>query len=137
MFERWKYKRKRKAEIQSLRDYIDKEFKEAADAAKTPQEKGEAEQFAYSSCQYEINKLDYLRQEDIIEKLKTAPFEVPQDYWYDGGWEYQKVLTSKGEAWARHELDKLWRAKVEFWAKLVLPVLALVISIIALVKKSR
>jgi hypothetical protein len=67
--------------------------------------------------------------------LKTAPFEVPKDYWYDSGWGYKSVLTSKGEAWVRHELKKVWRADVEFWFKLVLPTLALILSIIALIRK--
>jgi len=136
MFKRWMYRRNRKAEIQSLREYIDGEFASALKAAKTPQEKVEAEEFAYSCCQYEINQLDYLRQEDIIAKLKTAPFEVPADYWDDNGYEFTKTLTRRGEAWARHELKKIRNTEIEFWAKLVLPVVALVVSIIALVKKN-
>ena len=136
MFERLKYTRKRKAEIASLREYIDKEFKGAASTAKTPQEKGEAEQMAYSMCQWEMNQLDYLEQEDVLTKLKTAPFEVQADYWYDGGYGYKKVLTNKGHAWAKHELKKIRNADIEFWFKLVVPILALVLSIIALVRKS-
>lgn len=136
MFERWKYKRKRKATIASLREYIDKEFKEATASAKTPREKGEAEQMAYSMCQYEINELDYLQQEDVLDALKTAPFEVPKEYWEDGGYGYKKVLSWKGQAWALHELKKIRNAEIEFWFKLVLPILALIISIIALVHKN-
>jgi len=136
MLERLKYKRKRKAEIHSLREGIDQEFKAAVEAAKLPHEKWEAEQMAFSMTQWERNQLDYLEQEDTLIKLKQAPFEVPEDYWYDGGYGYKKVLTKKGHAWAKHELTKLRNADIEFWMKLVLPVVALVISIIALVKKS-
>lgn len=136
MFERLKYTRKRKAEIASLREGIDEEFKEAIAAAKLPHEKWEAEQMAYSMTQWDRNQLDFLRQEDTLEKLKTAPFEVPEDFWYDGGHGYKKVLTNKGHAWAKHELKKIRNADIEFWFKLVLPILALVLSIVALVRKS-
>ncbi len=141
MFQRWKHKLKRTKEIQALRDYIDKEFKDAADVAKTPQEKGEAEQFAYSHCQWEINQLEYLEQEDILIALKTAPFEVPEEYWADGGYEFKKILRKKYVAWASHELKKLRYAEIEFWTKLigtlVLPVIAIIVSIFALLHKSK
>lgn len=137
MFERWKYKKKRKAEIESLRKYIAEQYASELKGAVTAQEKGEADQIAYSVTQHERNTLDYLEQEDLLKELAKAPLDVPEEYWYDPGWGYQKTLYHKGEVWARHELEKLWRAKVEFWFKLVLPVLALILSIVALVKKSR
>ena len=136
MFERWKHVKKRKKDIQSLREYIDKEFNEALASAKTPQEKGEAEQMAHSMTFWEQIELDYLIQEDTINALKSAPFEVPEEYWYDAGWGYKKTLTRKGHAWAKHELKKIRNADIEFWMKLVLPLVALVVSIIALLKKS-
>jgi lipopolysaccharide export LptBFGC system permease protein LptF len=136
MFERWKYKRKRKQEVAELTAYIDGQYASELNGAKTEQEKGDADQIAYSITEWQRNRLDWLLQEDILEALKTAPFDVPEDYWYDAGWGYKKVLTRKGDAWARHELDKMWRANVEFWFKLVLPIFALALSIIALVKKS-
>lgn len=136
MFERWKYKRARKKEIAELEEYIRGVFEAEHKGTKTAQESYDAHQLAHSICQYEENRMDFLQQEDILKKLKTAPFEVPVDYWYEGGWGYEKVLTNKGVAWAAHELDKLKKAKIEFWFKLVVPILALVLSIIALVKKS-
>jgi hypothetical protein len=136
MVEGIKKRKERKKEIARLRKYIDDVFASELNEAKTPQERGEADQIAYSITQWERNKLDFLEQENILKKLRSAPFNVPDEYWYDAGWEYQKVLTRKGEVWARHELKKLRNADIEFWAKLVLPVLALIISIIALVKKT-
>jgi hypothetical protein len=136
MLERWKYVRKRKKDIEGLRQYIDAEFKKAVDAAKTPKEKFEAEQFAFSWCSQELNELEYLKQEDVIEGLKKAPFEVPEEYWQDHGYEYKRTLKSKGLAWATHELDKIRREKIEFWFKMIVPVAALIISIVALAKKS-
>ncbi len=127
---------KAKKQIQSLKDYIDKEFKQAFDAAGSPKEKSEAEQFAYSWCSQEINELEYLQQENVIEGLKKAPSEVPNDYWQEHGNEYHRTHRSKGLAWATHELDKIRREKIEFWFKMIVPVAALIISIIALVKKS-
>jgi lipopolysaccharide export LptBFGC system permease protein LptF len=73
----------------------------------------------------------------LLNKLRRSPLVVPQEYFEDVDRTYKLALTMKGEAWARHELKKISRAEVEFWGKLILPVLALVISIVALVHKTR
>ena len=39
--------------------------------------------------------------------------------------------------WARNALDRVWKEKIEFWFKIVLPVIAIIISVIALVKSSK
>jgi hypothetical protein len=135
MFQSLKKRRVRNKKIAELREYIDSVYESEVKGAKTPQEKGEAYQIARSICESEENELDYLRQEDILEKLTTAPFEVPKEHWEDGGLGYRAVLTERGEVWARNKLKKVWRKDIEFWMKLVLPVLALILSIIALVGK--
>jgi hypothetical protein len=136
MFERSKYKRWRKKKIASLHKYIKEQYASELAGAKTTQEKGEADQIAYSITQHERNTVDYLEQEDLLNKLSKTPLEVPEELWYDPGWGYKRVLQHKGEVWVRHELKRLRNADIEFWAKLVVPTLALIISIIALVKKS-
>lgn len=128
--------RERKKEIAELGTYIAGVYASELNGAKTPQERGVADQIAYSITQWEQNRITLLMQEEILNKLGTVPFDVPDEYWADAGRGYQRVLTHKGEVWARHELKKLRKADIEFWAKLVLPVVALVISIIALVKES-
>jgi hypothetical protein len=135
MFQALKKRQARKKRIAELREYICNTYESEAKGAKTSKEKGEAYQIARSLCELEENELNYLRQENILRKLKTAPFEVPKEYWEGSGWEYKAVLTYRGEVWVRNELEKVWRTEVEFWFKLVLPVLALVLSIIALVRK--
>lgn len=73
MFERWKYKKKRKAEIESLRKYIAEQYASELKGAVTAQEKGEADQVAYSITQHERNTLDYLEQEDLLNELAKHP----------------------------------------------------------------
>jgi hypothetical protein len=110
----------------------------SSDCGESQEKRKEAYQIAHSICESEENELDYLRQENTLDQLRSAPFEVPDEYWNDygddGRW-YKKTLTRKGEAWARHEMKKLQRADVEFWFKLVVPIVALVTSIVALVRK--
>jgi hypothetical protein len=84
----------------------------------------------------EHNEMVHLQQEDLKQKLFRSPIEVPDEYWSPCGRGEHRTLTFKGEAWARSELKKMWRQDVEFWFKLVVPILALILSIIALVKKS-
>jgi len=137
MWERIRLYRERQAEIVRLDAYIQREFDGAIKEAKTAQEKYDAGQLAHSITEFERNRLAFLRQESLLRRIKHAPFEVPSDYWNDSPWGMERTLTRTGEAWARAELKRLWRLDVEFWAKLVMPILALIISIIALVKKSR
>ncbi len=137
MFVSIKKHRERKKEIEELGKYIEGVYASEFSGTKTPQERGEADQIAYSMTQWEQNRITLLMQEKILKKLGSVPFNVPDEYWADTGREYQRVLTHKGEVWARHEIKKLLKTEIEFWAKLVLPVVALVLSIIALVKKSR
>lgn len=75
----------------------------------------------------------FLRQWELIRELDESPLEVPSEYWLDCEVTHERRLTPKGIAWARHELKKLSHTEIEFWFKLVIPVAALVISIIALV----
>ena len=135
MFQALKKRRVRKKRVAELREYIDSVYESEVKGAKTPKEKGEAYQIARSICESEENELEYLRQEDILERLTTAPFEVPKEYWGGDGLGNRAVLTYRGAVWARNELKKVWRTDVEFWMKLVLPLLALILSIIALVRK--
>jgi hypothetical protein len=78
--------------------------------------------------------IDVLKQEKLMARLEKSPLQVPPEYWFDTGVPYRRALTFKGQAWALHELKKLRNAEIEFWFKLVVPVAALIISVIALVR---
>jgi hypothetical protein len=134
---KWNARRWRIAE---LRKYITGTYESELRGAKSEQERGEAYQIAHSIVQVEENELEYLQQETLQRRLGHSPIEVPNEYWNDKDLWEKPTLTNKGEAWARRELRKIWMADVEFWAKLVatlvLPTVAIVLSIIALVKKS-
>jgi len=131
MFENLKKRRLRNARIAELDAY-----EAELSGAKTEHEKYEADQIAHAVCQREENELTFLRQEDIIQQLKNALFEVSDGYWINSQWGLKKVLTKKGEAWARAELWKHKKDNIEFFSKLIIPIVALLISIAALVKKS-
>lgn len=135
MFKAIERRRARNKEIARLRNYIHDTYSSETKNAKTPKEKGEAYQIAHSICEFEEDELEYLRQEEVLDKLTTAPFEVPEEYWQDIELGHRKVLTSRGMVWVQNELKKVRRASIEFWFKLILPLLALVISIIALLRK--
>jgi hypothetical protein len=138
MFAAWK---RREREIE---EYIAKESADALKDAQTAQEKWDAGQMVHSMTQDEHFEAEHLRQHSLLKKLRRSPLEVSEDFmWEEPNWRGgsdlnydHHNLTRKGEKWARHELAKLRKAEIEFWFKLVMPVVALVMSIIALVKKS-
>ena len=45
----------------------------------------------------------------------------------------RKVLNDVDKHWARVELRRYDQQRIEFWAKLIFPILSLIMSIIALV----
>jgi hypothetical protein len=84
-----------------------------------------------------LRHLTHLRQKALLHKLDMSPLEVPDEYWFDTKDPYRKVLYPKGVAWAEHELKKIRNGEIEFWFKLVVPVAALIISVIALIRSGR
>jgi len=94
------------------------------------------------------SEITFLRQVKLIRRLTYAGLSIPHQMWTEptkpeieietseGVYlKTHRTLTQEGEAWARHELTKRRREGVEFWAKIVLPIIALIISILAFVKK--
>ncbi|MGB7546808.1 MAG: hypothetical protein WBM14_03590 [Terracidiphilus sp.] len=76
--------------------------------------------------------LEYLKQETLRERLERAGITIPAEYAtpWDG---HAVVLNEQGKKWARIELRKYREQRVDYWAKIVLPILSLIVSIIALV----
>ena len=64
---------------------------------------------------------------------------IPAELYDRSEWPLKPTLSYSGEMWAKQELKKIRRADIVFWAKLILPIVSLVLSIIsifiALVKK--
>ena len=75
--------------------------------------------------------LTSLIQQETRIKLEEADIEIPTEYLVGsvGG---TNILTREGQKWARTALRKHQRENVEFWMKLVVPILSLILSIIAL-----
>lgn len=126
--------RERRRKVTELTDYIDTTIAAEVKAAKTPQEEAEAYSIGLSIVQVEVNELDHLRQSPLVARLKSEGVLIPDEYWHECDY-WMKPLTNKGETWVRGEVKRLQRATIEFWFKLVLPIVALVISIVALLKK--
>jgi hypothetical protein len=136
MFQAIKNERARRKQIKELGVYIHKVFDGEAKTATSKQEKGEAYDRAHSMVEEEINEREYLKQKPWLDRLNKEGILIPEQYW-EQHYEYLKpTLNSKGEVWVRGEYRRLWRMNIEFWFKLGVPLLALILSIIALVKKS-
>lgn len=135
MFQAIKDERNRKKQIRELNGFIAKTIDDETKSAKTKSEHGEAYQRACSMLSDEFNERDALRQQPWLATLRKEGVLIPKEYWEER-YEYEKpVLNPTGEIWARGESRRLKRQNIEFWFKLVVPLLALVLSIIALVKK--
>jgi lipopolysaccharide export LptBFGC system permease protein LptF len=135
MFLTLKSSRKDRKRIKALKKFIDETIDSETRAAKTPQEKQDAFSLAMSMTEEERNELEHLRQKPSVALLRREGVRVPKEYW-EATWYSKETLTPEGEDWARFEAKKLWRSNVEFWGKLILPFVSIVLSIIALVHKA-
>jgi len=75
--------------------------------------------------------LHYLKQEKMRERLLQAGITVPEEY--ASSYNDDILLNQKGEEWANIQLRKYREQRIEFWAKLIMPVLSLMLSVIALI----
>jgi hypothetical protein len=82
------------------------------------------------------NELDYLLQANLFRRVNRLGIDIPQDKLYTkSNWDEYSILTVEGEAWVRRELSKYRDSRIEFWAKIVLPIASLILSVIALMKR--
>ena len=81
------------------------------------------------------NFLHQLKQRKIRERLTYAGIEIPDHYATPFGDDV--VLTKKGETWARVQLRNHRNQQIEFWFKLFMPSVSLIVSIVALVLSAR
>jgi len=135
MLARYKQKRATAIRMRKLRQGIDAVYESELSGAKTPAEREVAYEVIRAQVMYDENEFEHLRQADLLARLSKEALTIPNEYYSDHGGSMRTTLTYAGEMWARKELKKLRREEIEFWAKLVLPVVALIVSIIALAKK--
>jgi len=74
--------------------------------------------------------LHYLKQEELRARLLYAGIKIPDEF--ATPYNDDVLLTRKGEAWARIQLRKYREQRIEFWAKLIMPALSPIVSIVAL-----
>jgi hypothetical protein len=121
--------------MQQLRQGIDAVTKAQLRGANTPAEVDAAFKVIYAQIKYDQNELEHWSQAELLARLDKAGATIPAEHYKQNGWPMKTTLTDAGEVWGLRELKKLRREEIEFWAKLVLPVVALIVSIIALATK--
>ena len=95
---------------------------------------------AYNFCCKEAdalqNTLTHLLQGPSRSRARLLGIEIPASKLVaSDDPERYTVLSDEGELWLRQERRKYRDSRIEFWAKIVLPILSLIISIIALLRK--
>lgn len=142
MFENYrnerKSRKKREARIAELATWLDQIEVEELEKAKTPKERFEAQQSIHAMTKFEANDYQWLLQFELLDKVRRSPIIVPFEYWDsidrdDMRQGMRRTLTWQGEKWVKNELKKLQRAEIEFWFKLVMPVVSFILSVTALI----
>jgi lipopolysaccharide export LptBFGC system permease protein LptF len=108
---------------------------QALDNPELPQDQWEQREAEGISRLQTINdEIELYQQEELQERLKRAGIEISDHHIRTGK---RRLLTDAGESWAQVELRKYRDQRIEFWMKLSLPILSLIVSIIALVVSIR
>jgi len=77
-----------------------------------------------------IKQMDFVGQHELNVQLQLNGIVVPPDY-LDSSVEYT-LLTPAGENWARREIRRVHDERIEFWMRIVVPAISLIVSITAL-----
>lgn len=80
------------------------------------------------------DEIDFYLQAELRNKLERAGIEIPSTYdlqTNQGGFN-RRLLTEAGRSWANSQLRQRRHQEIEFWCKIVLPILALIMSMISL-----
>jgi lipopolysaccharide export LptBFGC system permease protein LptF len=128
-------KKERKARLQQLEESIAAIFEIARREGEAHGDRNSAILRAIELTRYEKNELDHLRQQPMRLRLRKLGIKIPDEHYLQREWPMKTSLTYVGELWGYSELRKARKAEIEFWAKIVLPILSIVLSIIALVKR--
>jgi rhamnose utilization protein RhaD (predicted bifunctional aldolase and dehydrogenase) len=119
--------RRKEAELARLQALVDN--------PELPQDQWEQREAEGISHLQTINdEIELYQQEELQERLKRAGIEIPDHHIRTGK---RRLLTDAGKCWAQVELRKYRDQRIEFWMKLILPILSLIVSIIALVVSIR
>lgn len=134
MFQAIKDERERKKRIKELNALIEKTVYEEVSMAKDKDHEEEAYARAFSMLKRECNVRDSLRQQPWLNLLRKEGILVPSEHWQERHEHLTPVLNESGEIWVRGEYRRLWKLNIEFWFKIVVPILALILAIIFLMK---
>jgi hypothetical protein len=130
-------KRKQKlARIQELQKWIAEVWKAETRNVKTSEDWQEAHQIASSLMVYEKNELDYLLQENLLNRALRLGLRIPNEYyddWQDSG--IKRVLTDEGVTWANREIRKMRLAEFKAWTEIIVPILSLLVALAAILRK--
>jgi len=122
--------------MHELRSWINQVYEGEFKNAKTPQEIGEARERFHAITRDEENELVALLQQGRIDALRRKGIEIPEKYLNGEEYPLKRTLLPSGEIWARNELSKYRDSRIEFWSKIILPIISLILSIWALFKST-
>jgi len=74
------------------------------------------------------DEIELYQQKELQERLERAGIEVPDHLSRTG-----RLLTDAGKCWAQVELRKFREQRIEFWMKLIMPILSMIVSIFSLI----
>jgi rhamnose utilization protein RhaD (predicted bifunctional aldolase and dehydrogenase) len=95
-----------------------------------PQDQWEQRESEGISRLQTINDEIEFHQEKLWDRLERAGIEIPDHHIRTGK---RRSLTDAGKHWARVELRRYRDQRIEFWMKLIMPILTFILSVIALV----
>jgi lipopolysaccharide export LptBFGC system permease protein LptF len=135
MFAKQKERKARTLRMKELQASIDAVYKDELNNASTPQDREVAYQVIRAQVEDNENELTHLQQIDLTTKANKAGITIPMEFYSDYGGTLKTTLSYAGEMWVKREVKKHDRAEIEFWFKLVLPLVSLLLSVIALLEK--
>ena len=135
---RLRVKRKRRQRIKELIEFRSRSYDQTIGSLPSDAENDVVDQEVAhfeSLTEHTDDEIDWLRQKNLLSSARSAGVEIPADAWDQSEQRNFAVLTASGEWKLRKELRKHRDLRIEFWAKIVLPIASLIVSIIALLKK--
>jgi lipopolysaccharide export LptBFGC system permease protein LptF len=83
-----------------------------------------------------LDRLERLEQEPIRARLEKAGITIPTEHLKNLN-TGDAMLTLEGKQWANRAMRRFREGRIEFWSKIALPIVSLIVAIIALFLSSR
>lgn len=130
---RREWRKRRKLEVEQIEARIQRRSERVWVASREDnfEKKAELIQELAKANEQDRAYLNVLTQQETLFKLEKADIKIPEEYLVRSP-DHTNNLNREGESWARAALRKHKRDNIEFWFKLVMPVLSLIVSIVAL-----